>query len=190
MDNMELEDYLNGIKQCPEERVTYKVHGFSHTRHRLSADFGISSNFSIHLKVDYMGLNKYMYKCGDYKLLEPYKIQVGEEDEPQLFSTKSGAITIPIMPLPPWLRSGEDYTVSINFHPIQKKNIDDIPWLRAMANAIYDFGQFIKEENIPASFPDSIGWRYIDLHDYSLSVVHEPIGPIKSKYLRIKEDKI
>jgi len=187
---MKLEEYLKAIKECPDEMVRYTVQGFPHTRHRLSADFGINSNFSIHLKVDYLGLNKYMNKCGDYKLLETHKIQVEEEDEPQLFSTKSGAITIPIMFLDSWLRSGEDYTVSINLQPFHKKKIDNIPWIRAMANAIYDFGQFILEENIPASFPDSIGWRYSDLHDYSMIVVHEPVGPIKHKYLRIKEDKI
>jgi len=187
---MKLEEYLKAIKECPDEMVRYKVQGYPHTRHRLTADYGINSNFSIYLKVDYLGLNKYINKCGDYKLLEPYKIQVGEEDEPQLFSTKSGAITIPIMPLASWLRSGKEYTASINLHPVHKKKVDNIPWLRAMANAIYDFGQFILEENIPSEFPDSIGWRYIDLHDYSMIVVHEPIGPIKSEYLRIKEDFI
>jgi hypothetical protein len=71
---------------------------------------------------------------------------------------------------------------------LNKKKVDDIPWLRAMANAVYDIGQFILEENIPATFPDSIGWRYIDLHEYSLIVVHEPVGPIRHKYLRIKKD--
>jgi hypothetical protein len=187
---MRLEEYLKAIKECPDDRVKYTVMGYPHTRHRLSAEFGISSNFSIHLKVDYMGLNKYMNKCGDYKLIESHKIQAGEEDEPQLFRTKSGAITIPIMPIVPWILPHADYTVAMSMHPFQKKKIDDISWVRAMANAIYDFGQFILEENIPASFPDSTGWRYIDLHDDSFIVVHEPVGPIKSEYLRIKEDKI
>jgi hypothetical protein len=172
---MKLEEYLKAIKECPDEQLT--------------DEFGIYDNFNIFSKVDFFGFIKCLTDSNKYILVDKSQIFYGAvfklnyvpgTVEMYVYQRKTDISKTRHRSL-----SGI-YIVDMTIHPYQKKKIENVPWKRSIANVVVDIGQFLIDENIPTCMLNTTGWKYLDRHDDSLIVIHEPLSPVKSEYLRVK----
>lgn len=181
---IKLEDYLRAIRECPDEEVDFSIEIEPKGREpRLTVDWGIADNFPILLKADTDGVIKYLKDTGNYFHFYT-NMRMGVT---YLFNFVQGTVRVAVSSIlidKNYLTSS--YFTSITLHPYQDKKIDGIDDARALAMVVDNIGQFILEENIPAIMPNSAGDGYIDTDYSSRIVVHEPVGPIKSDYLRLK----
>jgi len=179
---MKLEEYLKAIKECPDEMIDYTaLSGMKFKNHKLTAEWGVYDNYSILLNANIKDVVRYLSESSKYFHQNNYPNNIGAPR----FHYIPGTVIIPIHS-----RGGDwnekHYSIQITLHPYQDKKIENISFTRAIAMVIDDIGQFILKENISACIPTSRGWKYLDEKDPSRIVVHEPVGPIVSEYLRIK----
>jgi hypothetical protein len=176
---MKLEDYLKAIKECPDEKLT--------------KEFGIYDNFPIFVNADFHGIVKHFSEFGNYHIagsgeVQSYLLTEVHYNPGTVIMTIYNRETDMAKTRHHNVLSGV-YAVQLTLHPYQKKKIENVPWLRAIAMAVDDIGQFLIKENIPACMLNTTGWDYLNTDNGSRLVVHEPIGPIVSEYLRVKNEK-
>jgi hypothetical protein len=162
---MELEEYLERLKICPDERLT--------------GELGIYDNWSIFLNLDFQRALKHFYESPEFKF---YELQGGDIHR---FDFVPGTVKLQVFN---WLagcgltqinkdnleestfhqnRQKRDYNMTIMLHPYQKKKIEGIDLRRALVMVVENLSEWVVSENIPLCFPDSIGRDYKKPRDYS-----------------------
>ena len=175
---MNLDQYLEAIRTCPDEMVerpvgkyTVKIPGEKNLQHRLTTELGVYDNYPILLKRDIEQVKhdlverRYLLQppviFESKALAEVFAgITIYEFDCPD--ETVCFSIETPCGDRP-------DYSTTIVLHP-NHKIIGIRP--KDIAKVILDLGEYIKKEKIPACFPRSGGWNHP--RDRSKIVYYKP----------------
>lgn len=160
-----LEDYLQELKTCPDDK--------------LRDELGVYDNWPILLNADFEKLTKYLEESGKYLLTEK------RGDQIYFFINTANTTQIAVCNFLKYL-CGRDYGSDWSEEEIKKQSteynatgilqprhslytplegslytpLEGTAWIREIAKVIDDLGQHIIKENIPACFPNSIGWEY------------------------------
>lgn len=176
---MDLEEYLEGIKNCSDETVEYNGRELS----RLTLEWGVYDNFPILLRTNFERVKEFF----DQNL--SYKERGKHFDEPRpnsyypfiyLPGTVYGRVTdrdIKLKEPPEYMSRGKkehfvrqrEFNVGIMLHPYQAegkealikgKRMENTTWERALTLVTSDIGRWALAENIPLCLPNSCGWKY------------------------------
>jgi len=180
--DMGLEEYLESLRNCPDEQLTDEL--------------GIYDNWPIFLDADFDRVIKYLRESGKYKneqIQEHEKTGRGKTGTNHTFDYIPGTVAIQAFNwIPLYLTTGfglkgtksdrdesdrqsRDYTVTIQLHNAQKLQMEGVHPNRALAIVAEELAQFIIRENISACLPNTIGWKYIHKNDHLKIIYHEPM---------------
>lgn len=67
---MKLDEYLEAIRNCPDELVIFDDSGSRRELHRLTTEFGVYDNWPIQLRVDFDKVIKDLSVSGKYLLFD------------------------------------------------------------------------------------------------------------------------
>ena len=175
---MKLDEYLEALQNCPDEQ--------------LKDELGVYDNWPIFLNADFDSVVEHLKESGKYKHTDTIKKDGGIK---HLFNYMPGTVEMQVFNWIPSMsttgcgcnnterdrieseRQLRDYNMTIMLHPSQDRKIKGVYQLRALAMVADDIGQFAINENIPACMPNTTGWKYLDVNDYSKIVYHEPKTP-------------
>ena len=160
---MLLEDYLEALKNCQDDKLTQEL--------------GIFDNWPIFLNGNFDTVVRLLLESSKYIL---QKTLGSSKYVNHLFDYVPGIVTLQVSN---WVagsfcrgseqgkqRQARDYNMSIMLHPYQKKEGFKAHQARALANVVIDLAELIKREKINACFPKSIGWN--NLEDFSRIVYY------------------
>lgn len=190
---MELEEYLQRLRDCPDELIT--PDGKNLFTNRFTAEFGIYDNWDILLKADYDEVVRDLIDSMSARSLfkEQYRfvrdVETDGSYRNKLFEyvpchvvIQAGNIVPPGGILegdtPAILESNRqqrEFSMSLCLHPYQKKDIEGVSCNKAMAVIIDDIAQYAIKKDLPLCFPCSIGYAYGD--DFSRIIYWSPRGP-------------
>lgn len=156
---MNLEQYLEAIRTCPDGILT--------------SEYGINDNWPIFLSADFGKVLAYFNQSGKYRFKEnhspgkglvihrfdyvPGTVRIQAYDWISgAFTTGSGCNNTEQERIESE-KQRRDYNTTILLHPYQEKKIDNTNHLRALAIVIGEIGDFLLQEKIPACLPRSIG---------------------------------
>ena len=197
---MELEEYLQGLRNCPDEPIT--PDGKNLFTNHLTAEFGIYDNWDILLRADYDEVvrdlidstsGRSLFK-GQYRLVRD-NIQSDNSYINKLFEYVPGHVVMQVGNIVPpggiiegdenlpWIqhsnRQQREFSMSLCLCPYQKKDIQGMGCNKAMAIVIEDIAQYAIKKKLPLCFPCSIGRAYGD--DYTRIIYWSPPGSEKQE---------
>lgn len=195
---MELEEYLQGLRNCPDEKITME----NYYTERLTAEFGIEDNWEILLKADYgevirdfidSTISQKLF-VGKYRFVEDHEFNEDDnEGRPfrRIFEYVPGIVLIQAFNCNPLDELDEvddgykqfnlrQFNINLCLHPYQKKKVKGIKSAsKVMALVIEDIAQYAMKKKFPLCFPDSVGHAYIGPEpkydkDFSRIVYYNP----------------
>lgn len=157
---MDLETYLKGINDCPNQLVTL---GDGKEVHDLTAKWGVYNNFSILLRADFATVKGYF---SDSKSFSDHHSKISSD---VIFDWNEGPIQVWFWPEinPFYLTPGsegdqrrqrENYTFPLGLSFRDEFSLQDIPYSAKVIGLISE--EIIKRHRIPACFPKSIGLNH------------------------------
>ena len=190
---MEIEEYLQGLRNCPDEPI--KSDGSNIFTNRFTAEFWIYDNWDILLKADYEEVVRDFIDstternlfAGKYRFVEDHSLNEDNENgHPfrRIFEYAPGVVVVQAIECNP-LDGAEEidagykqfnlgqFNMSLCLHPYQKRNIEGMSWTKAMAIIIEDIAQYAMKKKFTFCFPDSRGRAY-DKGDLSRIVYYNP----------------
>ena len=174
---MELEQFLQGIKNCPEQRV---AHPGRTDLHRLTSEWGIYDNYPVLVQTDFGTVEGFFDNHLHYALCEKARWDSSTETEfiykPGTVIGKISEIDVQKLETPGHISSQakehfekqKKFNIEINLWPYQGgtgypgKKMEDVSWERAIALAVLDIGDWALREKIPLCIPD-VGWKYLEI---------------------------
>jgi hypothetical protein len=165
---VQLEDFLKAVRECPDIYADFTgPSGSTRKIHFLTAEYGITDNWPILLNTDFGGfvdsLEKDEFFKGKYALTDRRKETIDSRVyEDAGFDYVPGTVIIRIV----HKERQKAFNVEMMLHPYQGE--DDIPgkrvpdrdWHIVIADVATDIANFAMKNNIPISFPMSVGWKY------------------------------
>ena len=151
---MNLEQYLEGLRDCPDEWVVSEEDGPK--RHMLDLEFGIYDNYYIPFNIDDMIiLAEALKSSGKFKISSPkQKDMRGDKGDIMYLNYVPGIVIIQVrsrggIRYPP-ARDGLEYNHYLTAHPYLCENDTDhcAKW-KVMSNAIIDLVEVMKGKQIP-----------------------------------------
>lgn len=147
---MQLREYLDGLKECPDEELT--------------DEFGISDNWPILMRTDLRSLFDFVNGSGRFT---PREI-LGTTHR---FNHVDGVTVIQVFNhIGSFSPTGTDtekeqqrrfYDSTVMLHPYQvREDLHNPKYMRALANVVVEFGEYILREDVPSCFPRSVGHLY------------------------------
>jgi hypothetical protein len=168
---MKLEEYLDAVRNCPDELVT-STDGSQISL--LSAEFGIYDNFPILLKVDAETMFSHL-NSGNFNIFRRLVISNSNYWTANYIPGTvilqawdcfiSGWATWEQLSKPDHDRQMSEFDFSIMLHSNQEKKIPEVSEKRALAMVVYEIGDLALKNNIPLCLPKSRGWMH--KNDYS-----------------------
>ncbi len=148
---MNLEQYLDAIKNCPNEEVDVE----GKLTQRLDCEYGIYDNYYIPFNIDdMMILAEALQDSGRFKIAYLSR-KNSRGSETMYLEYVPGIIVVQISSMVgdyfPEAMDGIRYNHYITLHPYNKKglNPDQYTKWKAMANAIIDLVEVMKDKRIP-----------------------------------------
>jgi hypothetical protein len=190
---MELEEYLHGLRNCPDEPIM--PDGSNLFTNRFTVAFGIYDNWDILLKADFNEVVRDLIAStteqslflGQYKFVEDHHLN--EEDEARkpfrrIFEYLPGVVVMQVIRTHVYEEveevdegykqfNFEQFNMSLCLHPYQKRNIEGVSSTKAMTMVISDVAEYAKKKKLTLCFPDSIE-RAHDKRDLSRIVYYDP----------------
>lgn len=149
---MKLKDYLERLKNCPDEKLT--------------AELGIYDNWPIFLRADFDRMLEF-FRNGEYQFHEKFF-------DIWRFNFIPGTVRLQVINSVGGLMCGTeeerrrqqtDYSMTVLLHPYYKMKMPNTSDVRALTLCVTDIAEHILQTNLPACFPNSRGWG--NLKDYS-----------------------
>ena len=177
---MKLEEYLEALRNCPDEIVKFNDSGFNRDLNILTLEFGVYDNFPILLQADYDKVVEHLKNSKGYKFIERSDTKEGRSNS---FHYIPGTINLWVYDYPfvDDIYLGEknkdrdlrkSYNITIMLHTYQEKKIVGVSKEKAMSLVIQDLSNYIIQEKISACFQKSIGWKY--KRGFSRMIYHKP----------------
>lgn len=185
---MNLEQYLEGIRNCPDEIVRVGKDEV----HRLTAEFGVYDNFPIKARGDIQVVDVGLQQSENYDREIVDKLGGGRfirfthkitRIKPELFHSVGQGFH-------PWAINSDNITPEeqeflakqrSNYNMRLMLNMPDGQWsfsmMPLMAKIIDDVINLLSKQKIPFCLPQSFGWRYYgkeDHPDLSRIVYYDP----------------
>ena len=190
---MKLEDYLKGIRNCPDEKIEFTDSaGKLVEKPKLTAEFGVYDNFPVFLKV-----KNFPYYLRELQTLNEFgELTIRDSeiiDGRQVKIAESSLIQVQ-MCIMPWLEINfipgdgnedekteilrrtcgmADYNTTIVLHPTKNEGSAKPQTIRNLAAAIEAIGEHALKNRIPIFLPKSIAWCYPH-DDYSRIAFFNP----------------
>src|SRR3989344_743189 len=178
---MKLEEYLEALRNCPDEIVKFRDNPTSERNLQLlTTELGVYDNYPIFLNTDFNKVVEHLKKSN-------YRFVKKNTHDNYKFFYKPGTVELQVLNFfPSGLatynfdeemkknneRQNKDFNMGIVLHPYQEKKIKDVSQERAIALVIDDIGRYAQKKGIALCFPNSIGWNYPK--DYSKIVYYKP----------------